>query len=229
MNFGQMKEIVPAMVAGPSQAQRLLDISPTFVGAMLNEAYHKVERAALWKWSEAEAVLTVVSGSQSPSSQPVDMAIPFMARNINTRADLVFHDERQRFAHDDDPAASAGRISRYGIFSGDLRFFPPASQTEQVRLRYYRTWPDMVLDADEPEFPETWHDLLTSYAAGKTALRLQPVAGKFLPESAARPFLESWEQGLYAMTQSDRALTTWDKVENHDLTESMWRGESVDW
>src|SRR5690606_15768523 len=109
----------------------------------------------------------------------------------------------------------------YGIWQGKLRFYPTASQDETIRLRYYRSWPDMVEDEDEPPFPETWHDLLTDYAAAQIALRLQPVAGKFLPESAARPFLESWQQGLYAMTQSDLALTTWDRVDNHDLVESM--------
>jgi hypothetical protein len=229
VNFGTMKQIVPAKVAGPSQASRLMDVSDVFVGALLNEALHKVERAALWKWQEAQTTLTVLAGTQVATVPPADMALPFMARNLGTRRDLTFHDERQRFSFDDDPVGRTGRVEQYGIYNGVLRFFPTASQDETIALRYYRAWPDMVADTDVPPFPETWHDLLTSYAAAKLALRLQPVAGKYLPESAARPFQEEWEQGLYAMTQSPLALTTWDKVENHDVTESMWAGEGVDW
>jgi hypothetical protein len=157
------------------------------------------------------------------------MSLPLMARNLDTRRDLLFHDDRQRFNPEDDPAATTGRVNSYGIFQGELRFFPTASVDETIALRYYRTWPDLVDDTDEPIFPETFHDLLTSYAAAKLALRLQPVAGKYLPESAARPFQEEWEQGVYAMTQSSYALATWDAVPQHDLQEMMWRGDGADW
>lgn len=230
MDFATMKQVAPAKVAGPSQASRLVDVSDVFVGALLNEALHKIERAAMWKWGEAEATLTVAQGTQVPTMPPTDISLTIMARNLGTRRDLEFHDDRQRFHPSDDPATQrTGRIEAYSIYDGTLRFYPVASQEETIGLRYYRAWPDMVDDTDEPPFPATWHDLLTTYAAAKLALRLQPVAGKYLPESAARPFEEEWQQGLYAMTQSDLALTTWDSVEQHDLVESMWRGEGADW
>lgn len=229
MNFGTMKKVAPAKVAGPLQADRLTDVSDVFVGALINEALHKIERAALWKFSEAQATLTVNAGSQTPTAPPSDLVVPLMARNLGTRADLSFHDERQRFHRDDDPDATAGRVHSYGVWSGALRFFPPASQEETISLRYYKSWPDLVADGDTPIFPSTWHDLLTDYAAAKIALRLTPVAGKFLPESAARPFQDSWEQGLVAMVNSDLVLPTWDATENHTLVESMYLGEGADW
>lgn len=230
MNFATMKQVAPAKVAGPSQAARLVDVSEVLVGALLNEALHKIERAAMWKWAEAEETLVIDAGTQVPTTQPADLALPLMARNLGTRRDLTFHDDRQRFEYDNDPTSQrTGRVESYSIYGGDLRFYPKASQDEAIAFRYYRAWPDMVDDTDEPPFPETWHDLLTSYAAAKIALRLQPVAGKYLPESAARPFQEEWEQGLYAMVNSDLALTTFDAVEQHDLQESMWRGEGADW
>lgn len=230
MDFATMKQVAPAKVAGPTQALRLADVSEVFVGALLNEALHKIERAAMWKWSEAESSLTVLQGTQVPTVQPADLALPLMARNVGTRRDLAFHDDRQRFNYHDDPTSQrTGRIESYSIYDGTLRFYPVASQEETVAFRYYRSWPDLSADGDTPPFPETWHDLLTTYAAAKLALRLQPVAGKYLPESAARPFQEEWEQGLYAMTQSDLALTTFDAVEQHDLQESMWAGEGADW
>lgn len=229
MDFATMKQVAPAKVAGPSQTNRLLDVSEVFVGALLNEALHKIERAALWKFSEASATLTIARGAQVPSVPLTDMAVPLMARSLDLRQDLEFHDERQRFSVLDDPTAQPGRIRKYGLWAGQLRFFPPASQEETISLRYYKSWADMVGDTDTPPFPETWHDLLTDYAAAKLALRLPPVAGKYLPESAARPFQNSWEQGLYAMTQSDLVLPTWDAVENHALLESISRGEGADW
>ena len=229
MDFATMKQVAPAKVAGPSQAQRLVDVSDVLVGAFINEGLHKIERAAMWKWSEKQVTLTVAAGTQVPTVPPTDIGLTLAARNLDTRQDLIFHDDRQRFNYADDPAGRTGRVREYSHFAGALRFYPTASQAETIALRYYRTWPDLVNDGDEPLFPATWHDLLTSYAAAKIALRLQPVAGKFLPESAARPFQDEWEQGLYAMTQSDLALSTWDKVEHHGLVESMWAGEGTDW
>jgi hypothetical protein len=229
VDFATMKQVAPAKVAGPSQAERLVDVSPVLVGALLNEALHKVERAALWKFSEAQATLTIPAGSQVPSAPPADLAVPLMARNLDARVDLTFHDERQRFHHDDDPTGRQGTVTEYGVWAGALRFFPTAAAETSISLRYYKRWPDMVADADVPPFPETWHDLLTDYAAAKLALRLQPVAGKFLPSSAAEPFQVSWENGLMAMLQSDLVMPTWDAVENHALVESQWLGEGRDW
>lgn len=229
MNLQEMEQVAVAKVAGPSQASRLVDANPLFVRAMLNEAYHKIERAALWKFSEAQATLTIPAGSQVPTATPTDLAVPLMARNLDTRRDLVFHDERQRFHSADDPTSGQGTVQEYGIYGGQLRFFPAAARATTVALRYYRTWADLVAPTDTPIFPDTWHDLLTEYAAAKIALRLPPVAGRYLPESAARPFQDGWEQGLYAMTQSDLVLPTWDAVANHALQESMWRGEGADW
>lgn len=229
MDLATMRQVAPAKVLGGSQASRLMDVNDTLVDALLNEAYHKVERAALWKFSEAEVTLTVPKGQSVPTSPPTDISVPLMARNLDTRQDLGFHDERQRFHPSEDPDGKTGRIREYGMWGGTLRFFPAASREETIALRYYKGWPDLVLDDDEPIFPATWHDLLTDYAAGKLALRLQPVAGKYLPESAARPYLDSWQQGLLAMTQSDLVLPTWDAVHNHALEESMWAGEGKDW
>lgn len=229
MNFGDLKDVAIGQVAGASQHERLSDVGYPFAGAMLNIAYHKIEREALWKFSEAEVTLTIAKGSQVPTSPPTDIAVPLMARNVKTRRDLEFHDSRQRFHHSDDPKGTEGRVNSYGIWAGTLRFFPAASQEETISLRYYKQWADLSADADEPIIPPTWHDLLSEYASARIALRLPPVAGKYLPESAARPFQESWENGLAAMVASDLVLPSWDAVHNHALMESMAEGEGVDW
>lgn len=229
MNLATLTELAVGQVLGPSQAERGVDVSTVYVRAQINVAMHKVERAALWKFSEASASLTVPAGSHAPSSQPTDLAVPLAARCANRGIELTFHDDRQRFHRDELPQGRMGRIAEYGIWSGQLRFFPAPPAPETVELRYYRSWPDLVADSDVPPFPATWHDMLADYASARLALRIHPVHGRYVPESAARPFQEAWEGNLAAMLQSDLVLPSFDAVGNHSLLESMHSGEGALW
>lgn len=225
MNFETLKQVAVAQAAGATQAERLVDAGEVFTGAQINVALHKVERAALWRFSEAETTLTVPAGSHTPTAPPTDLAVPLLAYNVSQDQPLLFHDERQERRRGD----REGHVTEYGIWGGELRFYPAPRRDTEVELRYYRTWPDLVDPEDEPLFPETWHDLLADYATSRILLRLQPTAGKFLPSSAAEPFHQSFAVNLEAMTQSDLVMTTWDAVRNHAWEEALWRGEGLDW
>lgn len=216
-----MVDVAIARVSGPSRAH--VDVSKPFVVMSINDALRRVERAALWKFSEAEATLEVEAGEREPTvaSMPTDMAVPLLAYNLTTKRELAFHDDRQRVADQD----LTGDVLAYSVWGSDLRVYPLPTRTNEILLRYYRSWPALVEDGDEPIFPETFHDMLTSYAAGQLILRLPPTEGKYLPQNAAEPHLATFQAQLVEMLSSDLVMPTFDRVSNHDHLEMLTDGE----
>lgn len=227
MDLATLEELSIGKTLGPTQVERGVDISKAFARALINEGYHKIEREALWKFSEAVATISLTAGTAT-ASPPTDLAVPLMARNETTGQELTFHDERQRFEPTPRPASNRrGSVQFYGVYGGELRFYPTPQAATTVTLRYYKTWPDLAAPTDEPLIPVTFHDILSDYAAWKLTLRVPPVGGRYLPASAAEPHLEAWQNGLARMLASPHVLTSFDKVENEDLIESMMFSE--DW
>lgn len=226
MNLQTLRELAIGKVLGPTAVERGVDVNRAVVNAFINEAYHKVERAALWKFSEAETVINLAAGAET-AAVPADLAVPLMARNDETDQELLFHDERQMFL----PPGSGqpGQVEVYSVYANTFRFKPAPRAATTITLRYYKTWPDLVGDADEPIFPATWHDILSEYAASKLVLRLPTQGGKYLPASAAEPYKEAWQTGLLKMMESPLTLPTGDNVEAHHLTQSIHLGEGVYW
>lgn len=226
MDLATLTELAIGKAVGPQRTDVAVDVSSVYVRALINEALHKVERAALWKFSEAETSLTLPAGSTSLPA-PADLAIPLMVRNDGDDLILQFHDERQRFS--DPGSAQNAAPTHYGIWNKELRFSPPPVSATPLTLRYYRSWVDLVADTDEPPFPATWHDILSDYAAARLILRLPPTGGRYLPSSAAEPLNEAWQAGLQAMLASPLVLPTGDVVESHAVTDAVEAFEGVDW
>lgn len=221
MNLGDMVDIAIARVSGPSRAH--VDVSAPFVVMSINDAMRRVERAALWKFSEAEVTLEIEAGERQATvaSMPTDLAVPLLAYNLTTHTELAFHDDRQRVADQ----TLTGDVLAYSVWGSELKFYPLPNRTNEVLLRYYRTWPALVNDGDEPVFPETFHDMLTSYAAGQLILRLPPTEGKYLPQNAAEPHFAAFHAQLAEMLASDLVMPTFDRVSNHDHLEMLTDGE----
>lgn len=225
MNLQTLRSLAIGKVLGPSKAvTQGLDINEPFVDALINEGLHKIERATLWKFSEAEASLSVTAGT-STAPVPADLALVLAAFNEETERELTYHDERQKFRRD----AQAGHVEAYSLYAGALEFYPAAKVDTLIALRYYKAWPDLVVDSDEPIFPETWHDILSDYAAMYLVLRLPTEGGKYLPSSAAEPYKMAWQSGLQKMLESPLTLPTADIVPHHRIEESMYLGEGADW
>lgn len=227
MNTGTLTELAIAKAVSTTRAEAGVNVSKPLALALLNEAYHKIERASLWNFSEAEQRISLPSG-QDQAAAPDDLGLVLMARNERTGRELLFHDDRQAFRYVG-PDARNGDVDTYSIFAGSIRFYPAASRPTDVTLRYYKTWPDLVLDEDEPIFPVTWHDILTDYAAAQLILRLPPIGGRYLPASAAEPYREAWQSGLQRMIESPLTLVTGDIIPAHNLETSLLQGEGVDW
>jgi hypothetical protein len=227
MNKATLRNLAIGKVLGPSLADTQgLDVNEAFVDALINEALHKVERAALWRFSEGETEIVLLAG-EDEAPVPEGLAVPLMARNESTGQALLFHDERQEFL----PSGPArlGQVEVYSVYADTIRFKPAPQYATTITLRYYKTWPDLVADDDEPAFPATWHDILSDYAASKLVLRLPTQGGKYLPSSAAQPYEEAWRTGLLKMMESPLTLATLDSVEAHHLAQSVYLGEGSDW
>lgn len=217
MNFGEIYAAAIAQVVSLTQTERLVNANEAFVKAMVNHAYHRVERAALWKFSESEATVNSVAGQRNVTGLPSNLGVPLMVLDDASDTLLEYHDERQKML----PLTNTGVPYAYSMWQDEMRLYPLPSSARSYTLRYYKTWVDLVDDSDEPEFPETWHDLLVNYAAGKLAQRLPPTGDRFLPHSLAQPFLDAFEADLVRMTDSPLVMKTWDKVPNYGFEDEV--------
>ena len=216
MNLGEITEAAIAQVVALRHTN-FVDVNEEFVRAMVNKGYHIIERAALWKFSEAEEDVTAQAGERVCADIPEDFALSVAAYSYKNKVELFYHDERQRFWDLND----SGDVLAYGVWQGEVRWYPLPKREETIRLRYYAKWPDLVDDEDVPVIPETWHDLLLDYASGQLALRLPPEGDRFLPNSRAEPYMQSFEARLNEMMQSDLVMKTWDTVPNYAFQDNV--------
>ena len=217
MNFGEIVDASIAQVVGVTQTDRLVNASPAFVKAMINKGYHIIERAALWKFSEAEAEITSAVDTRVCADTPADLSVPLALYSNRLKTELGYHDDRQKFAYE----AASGLIMYYSMWAGQLKFYPLPTQVETFKLRYYKTWPDLVADGDLPIFPATFHDLLVDYGSYHLALRLPPTGDRFLPNSAAQPYIEAFQANLSDMLASDHVTKTFDTVPNYGFIDEV--------
>lgn len=217
MNFGQIYRAATAQVVSLTQVERLPNANEEFTKAMVNAAYHKVERAALWKFSEAEAEISSAVDTREATGVPVDFNVSVALWDNEAKCLLDFHDERQKFLD----VTDTGSPQYYAVWGGDVRFYPLPKKVQSYTLRYYKKWVDLSDDSDVPEIPETWHDLLINYAAGKLAQRLPPTGDRFLPHSLAQPFLDDFSLDLQRMLDSPLVLPSWDAIPNYGYQDEV--------
>lgn len=225
----QLSEIIDTAIAqavGPSLPDRAVDINREFVRAMVNRGYREIERAALWKFSEAQTEQAAVV-DQKTIPAPTDLALILGLRNKTLRTNLSYLDERQG-APDwgTDASPIKGRPEAYSYWQGEIRLWPIPNKADQIEIRYYKTWPELSASTDEPIIPETWQHLLIDYATARLILRMPAVDGRYLSESEARPYNEAFYSGLEQMAQSPLTLTVGDEITSHDyeamLAEQEW-------
>lgn len=226
MNLAELVELAKYQALGPSRSGDLLDVNDVVVKAHINKAYHRVENAGTWKWSEKEDDELVVSkGEYRLNAGLVDLGVPLLAYNVDSKTMLDYVDDRQRVQDADD----RGVINSYTEYGGELRFYPRASKDTTVMVRYYAKWLDLVDGNDRPVFPEAHHHILADYATGMMLLRIPPTGDRFLPESAARPWLQSWEEGVAEMIMSPLNLKTLDAIRVHAHDDMIFEGEQNWW
>ena len=222
MNLGEIVEAAIGQVIPLTSADQLVNANKEFVRLMANKAYKQIERRTLWKFSEAEEEVTATSGVRVCADVPVDFAIPLEIFNLSTKQELTYHDERQGTLILDQP----GSVKMYGLWKDELRWYPLPKATETLMLKYYKSWPELTDDSDEPIIPSAWQYLIVDYASGQLARRLPPTGDRFLPHSKADPWIQDFLVGVEEMANSDLVLKTWDRVPNYEFeNEVLGMGE----
>lgn len=217
MTLEELEEAAIGQVIPLTATEDLVNANKTFVRLMINKAYHIIERRTLWKFSEAEAEISATKGEKICPDVPEDMAIPLGIWSSRRKQPLSYHDERQKFLFREDE----GVVEYYGLWQGDLIWYPVPKYEETFTLRYYMKWDDLKEATDKPIIPEAWHSLLIDFASGQLARRLPPSGDRFLPHSKADPWIEDFRNGVEQMANSDLVLKSWDEIPNYGFEDEV--------
>ena len=228
MNLRELVDMTVAKVRSPSQADASIDISDAFVTELINEGLHHIERQALWEFAETAAIITAISGIPT-TPVPDDCHTTLKAINTRTGIDLEFTDVRQEMGHYkfDNYILPGfrphvqGEITHYGLWTNQYIWGPIPRRDTQINLRYYRHFPRLEEDEDEPIIPETYHDILTNYAASRLILALPAEGNRYLPWSMAEPYEQMWQQGLQEMLNSPLVVIQ-DQIPLQEYEEFIW-------
>ena len=225
MNLGEIIEVASAKYMSATHALKGVNFNRDFARTAVNLGYHRIERASLWTFSEAEETLTSVPNQRVPSGMPTDFGKALIVYGSREGRELVYHDDRQAVLDQD----VTGEPSHYSEWAGELRLWPTPTREREYLLRYYKTWPDLVQDSDTPVIPAAFHELLASYATRVLVLRTPPEGERFLPASAAEPFDIEWREGVQAMFQSPYTLKSLDRVPHHEFELMVAHGDGQFW
>lgn len=224
MNLGELIDVAAAKYLSATHALKGVSFNRDFARTAINLAYHRIERAGLWTFSEAEQEISSTPG-QTSLTVPTDFGIALLLYGLREERELTYHDDRQAVLPQDED----GEPSHYSQWAGELRLWPTPLRQRSYLLRYYKTWPDLAADADEPIVPAAFHELLASYAARTMVLRTPPEGDRFLPASAAQPFEIEWREGIQAMFESPYTLKSLDRIPHHDFEALIAHGEGQFW
>lgn len=226
MNGQELVDLTVAKLVPITDAEQVANVNTAFVLAALNEAYHTVERAALWKYSEDKATLTTVVG-QAEYSEATDVSATLMTvqhvYDATARCELRFLDQRQA-VHD--YGDGTGVPEAWSRWQGTITLHPTPSVARALDVWFYSRWDDLTLGT-EPVFPPIYHDMLTDHAAATLALRMPPTGDRFLPGSRAEPHRQEFLGKLSQMLNDPRSAITEDEIVNHDW--DRYVAASEDW
>lgn len=227
MDGQDLVDLTIAKLVPITDANQAANINSTFALAAINEAYHTVERTALWKWSEAETTFDSVVDQRAYDEQ-TDIATDLVTiQHIwddEQQCDLTFLDERQRY-HSQGQSVT-GVPDSWSRWAGNVILHPTPSVVRTFTVRYYAQWDDLATNTS-PVFPAMYHDMLADFAASVLALRMPPTGDRFLPASRAEPHKQMFNQKLVAMVNDERSGVTMDEIRNHDWEEYVTY--SQDW
>lgn len=225
MNAGEILEVAHAKYASATHALKNVNFNRAFALTAVNLGYHRVERAALWTFSEAEVEnVQAVAGQRAATNLPADLGKALTLYNIRTESHLQYHDDRQAVL----PLDVSGEPDRYSEWAGEVRFWPTPTRADSFLLRYYKTWADLT-EGETPVLPAAFHELLASYAAYVLVLRTPPEGDRFLPASAAEPFKMEWREGMAALLESPYTLKSLDEVPWHAFQELAAGADGIHW
>lgn len=150
-----------------SRVEQKLD-DTNFGAAKLNQFINDAQRDILnsrrFTFMEREADLQTVIGSSSVTGTPTDLQIPITLRMFSPTnyASMMTYMEYEDFDDTIPNQALVGdTIPQYWrVFNGEILVYPNSDALYDMKLKYIKTPTELVADADVPEVPEAFGELL---------------------------------------------------------------------
>jgi hypothetical protein len=155
--------------------QRLDDTAfdTTLADQFINDAQRYILNTRRFNFMEAEATVTTTDGSQSLTGVPSDLQTPLSLRiytptgNASLLPYIEYEDIDLGFPNVQ--AVGEGSPSAWYVFDGTIYIYPTADATYTLKLKYIKKVIELTTDAQVPEVPEDFSELLV-LSAYKRAL-----------------------------------------------------------
>jgi hypothetical protein len=181
-------------------------VSTTIQKEFINQAY-----ARLWRLSRnvAEYSSATVAG-QLEYILPTDFITVSEVRwDGDPLRPLTVNDA---YAYDSDWRTTAGTPTYFNQEGDRLRVFPIDAVGSKVLIITYRGKPaDLVADADIPDLPDGYDDVLVDYACWKCAIHLEK-------PSAQATFKAMWDEGVNRFSREMQGQ----QVEPEQVADHWW-------
>lgn len=142
------------------------DFSDSKLNDVLDDGYHRITSAFEWPWLSATASLNVTAGNGTvalPSDYRSGAALHMTATRV--KLEQVGHNSAWDLFGGDLPTGDAHTHFFLWDMAIELIPVPDTSETGRLTLRYYKTPTPLANDSDEPEWDESFHDLLVNFGA----------------------------------------------------------------
>lgn len=225
MTGEQIIELGFAKAMSAMSGARTMALNRALALAAINEGLHKIETAGVWEFLEAEETVTSTPENRVLVS-PSDLSKTLLVWDTAAETRLDYFDDRQGVL----PLSDRGQVPHmYSEWNGEIRLWPTPTAARDYLVRYYAKMTELSAESDEPVLPEMFHDLLVSYVAYYLTLRAPSEGQRFLPASAAQPFLLEWQEGLNRMLASPFTMKSLDRVPWHEHAEMVVDGLGTYW
>jgi hypothetical protein len=163
------------------------EASSTIKNRLLNQFYKRLYR--LTQNTESATATTVASQLEYvlPANNVTVKHVVWDTASQNVR--LTPRSTDAAYRYDEDWRTTTGTPAYYNVEGDRLRVFPvDAVGSKTLAIWYYGEPDDMSDDADVPDLPDDWDEILVDGAVSKVALRLKDY-------EAAREFGRLWNEG----------------------------------
>lgn len=149
-----------------TQVQNKLDdsqFSPTLIKQFINDAQREVFNTKQLRFMEASTTFSTVAGDDELGVEPTDMQIPIDLRitaPVNFGSKLVFRSYNEIDQWYPVPSLGVGTPTDWYEFAGNIKLYPTPDQVYTLTLRYQKVPTELSADADVPQIPEEFQEIL---------------------------------------------------------------------
>lgn len=147
-----------------------LNLEPSFITDILNECNHAIETERNWAWLNATETITTVSGTRLYTP-----AAGWLRTKSLTAADWgpLKVQSPDELAEWWPTSTDTGTPVFYAEIAGQLALAPTPGGVYTLTHNYFKTEPELSLDADVPLLPNQFRGRLVDMATAEAASRLR--------------------------------------------------------